>query len=262
MVLKANGLDYEIRFNDIPLDKGTGAVDTEFPLNQWTFTGINTLSASAKGSFEHPSHLSMSVYVKEMYEVGSDPILLMDIVINGCEGKPVLEQSMAPTDALSPIKIVQKEPETYIVLRKCELEVPFKDWLWIHCKTIPDTRRTFDELLACYQEFHRLLKAKNRKIIEEKMQPALKEYMGAYFITDYQQALDDFEIMDLMNDSGLKLANIVPDQLDLKVFGKGRLASLLNKQNGESPIFFDQLGMKIHIDMAYCKKYSDWIQIR
>jgi len=260
--LSATGFEYDLRVNDVPLDKGAGSVEVELPLNQWVFSGTNHLSARLFGpEFSEGASLRAEVFTRQSGTPESTREALAKFSLNLVNGVPCLsdvDEENITTEA----KLIQENKNEWKAELTFELETPFKRWLWLDGASIDMDEATHRSLLVAYHDFWRRLNAKDMEGVATAMHDAALENLEAYYLTSLKESLADLEIEDLITDPTVQLAPFEDLELQLEIFGNKRLARLVEK-GGESPIKFLQQGMTIHVDMMFCRTSSGhWVQIR
>ncbi len=253
-------LSYEIRINDVPIEEGSGSVDTELPLNQWIWSGENELTIFFKPGLSENSRMEAAAQAREINAGFEQSEIFTRILIQPVDGAPSVEASGDYVGSWDPL-LTQDAGGDYIASRRFLVAAPFRPWAWTRGEQIVDDENTYRVLLDHYRQFHALIRSGNTAAVEAAMMQAVQEYMEAYYINDVQQALSDFEVSDLMADPGVRLMDFDPASTRLQVFGNGRLARLIDPA-GESPIMFNESGMDIHVDLMYCRFQNRWIQIR
>jgi len=258
--LKSVALSYEIRINDVPLDGGSGSVDTELPLNQWIWSGENELTIHFKSGLSENSRMEAEVQAREIDAGFDQSVTFSRILIQPVNGLPSIEESGDYVGSREPL-LIEDLSGNYVASRRFLFSAPFRPWAWTRGDQIAEDQNTFGTLLNQYRQFHALIRSGNVAGVEAAMMRAVEEYMEAYYISDVRQALDDFEVSGLMTDPNVRLADFVPASTRLQIFGNGRLARLVDPE-GESPIMFDESGLDVHVDFMYCRSANQWIQIR
>jgi len=265
--LNTNNVAYDVRMNDIPLANDSFDVETELPLNLCTISGQNEISVKIKDDLLENSVIEIGVFVREIDAHYTSGIQISNIKAGVFKEALVTKEIGAylGSDLTAELEYLEPENEKehghYLITRGINLKTPFPRWLWQDANQLPANESTFNALLALYGEFHGLLKSRNVKAIEESMAYSLRDYMAAYFVPDYQQAIDDFYVSKIVVDPEMKLMGVDTSKIILQVFANGRMARFLG-EDGESPIMFDRSGAQTHIDFMYCHTNAGWVQIR
>ena len=258
--LQTNSITYGLRFNDVPLCNGSSNIETELPLNLWAFTGRNEIAVVIKDKLVDVSELDIGLYVRDISADYAEAIKIANLNVGVVEGTLVTVDIEEYPGSEKPV-VNQLKSGSYVVRQGVNLETPYSEWTWLTSNVIANNDATYKELLAEYTSFHRLLKSRNIEAIEVCMAHPLQDYMASYYISDYQEAVDDFEVSDLAADPDVELVDIGQEEFSLQVFAKGRLARLVDKKR-KSPIKFIQSGGTVYIDFMYCRTDSGWLQIR
>lgn len=151
-------------------------------------------------------------------------------------------------------------PYPVFLFRDIGMRSPFPLWAWERGRRIEDDEETHAALLAEYQRVWNLLVARDEAAIEQLQQTKAAEYQAAYYL-DTAQLRDALPLVDLMQSEDLQLQPLV-EELELRVFGEGRLCKLVD-EDGDSPIVFVGPGeVGYFVELTYCRTDDGWLLVR
>ncbi|MCA9708337.1 MAG: hypothetical protein KDK70_20980 [Myxococcales bacterium] len=151
-------------------------------------------------------------------------------------------------------------PHEAFLFRDVGMRSPFPRWAWEDGLTIADDDSTHAALLAEYERVWSLLLARDVAGIEQLQQTKAAEYQAAYYL-DAARLRDALPLVDLMQSEDLRLQPLLRD-LELRVFGEGRLARLVD-EDGDSPIVFVGPGeIGYFVELTYARTDDGWRLVR
>lgn len=152
-------------------------------------------------------------------------------------------------------------PHEAFLYRDVGMRSPFPSWAWERGQTITADDQTHAALVAEYERVWGLLQARDEAAIEQLQATKAAEYRIAYHLDDagLREALP---LTDLMQSEDLQLQPLAKDDLELRVFGEGRLARLADG-DGDSPIVFVGPGeVGYFVELTYCRTDGGWLLVR
>jgi|GEM_PF-3509767 len=298
--IKISGCTYNAKINDVSImnDSDGLPVDTRMPINQWINNDKNTLAlniAPIKDA-EKYSQLPASEctadleLILEDNEGTSKPIILTTInfksnpnEISTKEGNLATSLPQGNFILTNNNNSIQKENGGDIVVSKIKTE-PFNGefgsgvalsrsiqipldlpkWSWIeHGETINQTPETKIQLLDQYNIIWKALKNHSANKIAPLFHLRNSEYAEAYYSTE-KKMQDKLGLEDIANNPDLIPTPIIPKYTYLKVFGNGKLATLVSWDH-TTPILalnYTDKSSFITIPVIFAKINDKWVIVR
>lgn len=290
---------FEVRLNDIPILASDAALpfDVEFPVSEWIVRGPNRLAVLVQPAAvwdddgnERPeleafdaaeSALRLTLWVKPNGAPRSQrqAITTMQFVarevdppMQGHEGSAAggrldSRREFRLDDAVGDVLVSEltferddDPPHDVFMFRDIGLRSPFAPWSWLRGDRIEDDDDTRDALVAEYRRVWGLLLARDTAAIEQLQRTKAAEYQAAYYL-DAAQLRDAMPLADLMQSEELRLQPLGED-VELRVFGDGRLAKLVD-EDGDSPVVFVRDGeVGYFVELTYCRAQGAWQLVR
>lgn len=156
---------------------------------------------------------------------------------------------------------VDDEPPHGVFMRRdIGMASPFPQWAWLSGQSIKDDDATRYALLAEYRRVWGLLQARDVAAVERLFSLKATEYRAAYYLDD-AQLRDALPVVDLMQSDELTLQPFDSD-VDLEVFGDGRMARLVDEE-GDSPLLLVSAeGVAYYVGLTYCRIDGRWQLVR
>ncbi len=289
---------FDVRINDVPiLQNETGLpYDVAFPVSEWMIAGANRLSARIRppavysdeydelfdqeGYDEEESWLKLALIVKKNKE---DPKAQQEIAtlewIAGDFSPPRMgydsssdpgirnsERGFSPDDdgdvTVSKCEVsFDAERKEIVLSRVITMPNPHPPWLWLSGEEIPDDDGTLAALTAQYQRVSGLLSAGSVAEVSALLVPKAEEYATAYYLETEEEIEEAMALTLLMQADDLELASFGAD-VELQVFGDGRLARLVDEDNESPIVYVDPNDVAYYLSLTYSKIGGRWLLTR
>lgn len=262
---------YSVEVNDVPvLEDFQGLpINTQIPINQWLKDSENQLSVklfSVKDANEIANQANGECKSDVQLIVKNDdgeasPVNITDIKYSSPANqidplKSNISEGGTPAKhyvfSNSENSITQKNSGNIVISepsiqstesfnhhgveisRSVTMPLTYPKWKWLSSDTIPNNEETKTSLLKEYQKIWADLKDKKVKELDQLFQERNVELAKAYYKTpSYFQS--QLNLQEMVNDPKMELVGIYPEYTHLKVFGDGKLATIVS-WDWETPV--------------------------
>jgi len=297
--IDAGSCRFQVRLNDVPIFDSAVArpYDVAFPVSEWILRGPNRIAALveppavwsddgeeqvARERFDPAeSALKLTLWVKRNGAPRSErqAITTLQFVArhavppqlgfeaSGLAGRFDSRRGFQPDEQGGDVFVSEvtfergdEPPHEVLIRRDVGMRSPFAPWAWESGEPIADDDETLASLRAEAQRVWGRLLARDVAAVEALQATKAAEYRAAYYLDD--AGVDEaLPLAELMQTDELTLQPL-PDELELEVFGHGRLARLVD-EDGDPPIVFvseDDVGY--FVGMTYCRLGGAWVLVR
>lgn len=152
--------------------------------------------------------------------------------------------------------------ETIYLNMTFQAKEPLPVWQWVKARKISATQEVRRELISEFRKIHRLYKNKAVKDLLKYREEQSRELAAAYFNTKEEAEKSILDTLEIIESSGMKLADLEFDRFKVTLAADGRLATL-HDADADTPLAFIKDDTVALIKAWYYKnRDGKWILIR
>lgn len=122
--------------------------------------------------------------------------------------------------------------------RTIELPAGLPAASWRDADELKPDDETFMALYGEYQRLWKLLDTRDTEAVISFFRPKIDAIAAAYGYTE-AEAIDAIKVVNMMRDDSIQLQPLWNRDLDIEIFGNGRLARIVD-EDGDSPLYFQE----------------------
>ena len=270
-----NNIGAEVRLNDIPVLKSDdeGTTSSQKPVPESIINGLNTLSIRTfplkNGQYDNNAYIEAKITVNEKNGPLNAAVPVLQLQITPTHDADKLFDGTKEKLGDTPAKLIKHTDTETLAERSVHIQSPYPRWAWQDGQTIENTEENYNSLLEKYKEIYQALKDENKELVFQLYEPAAKEFAAAYHYTDTKHGHRIMDTGGLIGDRKWILGDInkllSKREYMLDIHANGKLASLIDKKHGDSPIIY----INKNVRMTNVQKYrfyknnnGEWVMIR